>query len=121
MKLHHIILITTLAFASQTYALQSNDQIKCSDPATKSTFVAKVLDIGDEDAYVRIEGSGARFYPSSRVIFGENSEGAYFSMRDQYGFEIEALEIPANIQNKVPFEATYFENNDSRSFTCVLN
>ena len=71
-----ILIFTTLVtLSTYSYAFESGDKIKCTDSVSSHTYLIKIVDIGDEEAYIKVETNlGNYFYPSSRVIFDEKME-----------------------------------------------
>ncbi len=112
--------IILAAISGQASALVSGDKVVCYDDVSNEKYTAKLVDLGDEEAYVRIEGLNPRFYSSSQVVFNANSEISYFVMLNKSGIEVEALTIPVDASKEAPFFGTYSDRGDSRAVDCVI-
>src|SRR3989339_1766346 len=107
-----ILIFTTLVtLSTYSYAFESGDKIKCTDSVSSHTYLIKIVDIGDEEAYIKVETNlGNYFYPSSRVIFDENSMGATFQMLSSNNQEIlEEIFLPYPTVNSEIIHGDYMD------------
>ena len=117
-----LLFLSLLIFASLAFAFQSGDKIDCWDNVSRYTYKIKIVDIGDEDAYIKVKTDpGSYFYPSSRVIFNESSEGATFEMisKDRKTIE-EEIFVPYPAPGQDIVYGDYTDMADSRRLRCKI-
>lgn len=115
-------LLSLLIFATSSYAFQSDDKIKCWDSVSNNTYSIKIVDLGDEEAYIKVRtNSGKYFYPARRVIFDESNQGATFAILSSDNTQIleEIFVSHPTDEEKILF-GEYTDGADSRGLECRL-
>lgn len=112
-------LLVFLTFAQSALAFQSGDKYQCFDSVSGETYFLKIMDIGDEEAFVQISGpQGKRFYPAERVILDVNSTGAQFGMLDNNGSFVEGISLEKEVSVRGRGAGFYADRGDSRGIDC---
>lgn len=113
-------LLVFLTFAQSALAFSTGDKYQCADHVSGETYFLKIVDMGDEAAYVKISGpSGQRFYPVDEVVFDVNTAGAQFAMLDKHGRNfIEGITIHEEVSVRGRGAGLYVDNGDSREIDC---
>jgi len=117
-----LFLTSLITLSTYSYAFNSGDKIKCTDDVSGFTYLIKIIDIGDEEAYIKVQANSRNhFYPSSRVIFDENSEGAIFQMLSSDNQRIvEEIFIPHPVSGSNIIFGDYIDGGDSRVVECHI-
>ena len=112
----------TLILSSSVSAFESGVRIACRDSVSGYKYDIKIVDIGDEEAYVRITrpGQSNQFYPSNKVVFDESDKGATFELLNNQGATVEGLFVDYSIENADNGESYYYDGGDSRAIECFL-
>lgn len=113
-----LFVMSLTAKAQPESFFQSGDTFACTDAVSGTLSTLKVLDMGDEDAYVRIKSSsGVRFYNSKMVRLRDTDEGLVFSMFKGNDF-VQAIVVHPDVLSQKIGTGTYEDRRDSRPLAC---
>ena len=113
--------LVLLSVTANALAFSSGDRYRCYDDVASSTYEVTLVDLGDKEAYVKIQATGhSRFYPSGRVLMSLNSEGATFEMLDNTNRYVqETLVVYRDSVTRRQGSGLYMDRGDSRGLDCV--
>lgn len=121
-------MMITTAFAalaylvpSASFAFVSGDKIRCEDDVSGYVYTIKIEDLGDYEAYVRVDmgQAGTAFLPSDRVIYRESESSAIFHLMEN-GVNYESIELSSDIKDFGSGEGLFLDGGDSRPMYCKL-
>lgn len=108
--------------ASQSVmALQSGDKIVCFDDVSGYKYQIKVLDIGDEEGYVRVTHGKKliKFYGRGDAIVEGHLDGTSIIMMEN-GRDVAAIHLEYSSGTEDLAESYFEDDGDSRSVDCKI-
>ena len=116
-----LVLLILSTLASTAMALESGDTLRCYDKVSSELFLVRIVDAGDETAWVRVFGSKPRFYPIRNVSLEENDKTIEILMLSKFGKTmLESIEVPSTIKRGDSVSGTYADRGDSRGLECQV-
>jgi hypothetical protein len=106
--------------ASQSaMALQSGDKIVCFDDVSSYKYQIKVLDIGDEEGYVRVTHGKKliKFYDRDNVAIEGHMSGTSIIMLED-GRDVAAIHLESTPGTEDLADSYYEDGGDSRGVDC---
>ena len=114
-------LFSLISISNLGHAFVSEDKYICTNSLAAETYELKILDVGDEEAYVKVKylNGAEQFFPKNQVIFSINTSGAFFHVYDKNMKELFTVGVDEEVSLLGQGSGSYQDAGDSTGIDCV--